>query len=295
MATYQIPAPEQINCSGDLPTNWNMLREAYEDYLVATGLDKKEKKIQVATLKTLMGTECKKILKFVQLTEAEMEDPRTILDTLQDHFVPVRNILYERYIFHNTEQQAHETIDQYLIKLRRLAEPCQFGNLEDEMVRHRLVLGCKDSAARTRLFREKSCDLKKAVESLRISETTSEQLKKIEGNGMHELLNYVDKEPPRKLPLQKNPDRPKKGDGNTAGWKSRECMYCGGTHEHNKNKCPVFGKTCRKCGKLNHFQSVCLQRQSIHNMQEESASKDESEYCIESLGALENPLKGSFL
>ena len=53
MATYQIPTPEQMNCSGDLPTNWKMFREAYEDYLVATGLDKKDKKIQVATLKTL--------------------------------------------------------------------------------------------------------------------------------------------------------------------------------------------------------------------------------------------------
>lgn len=89
MATYQIPTPEQMNCSGDLPTNWKMFREAYEDYLVATGLDKKDKKIQVATLKTLMGTECKKILKRLQLTEAEMEDPQTILDALQDHFVPL--------------------------------------------------------------------------------------------------------------------------------------------------------------------------------------------------------------
>ena len=65
------------------------------------------------------------------------------------------------------------------------------------MVRDRLVLGCKDSAARTRLLREKSFDLKKAVESLRISEATSEQLKEIEGNGMHEPINYVDKETPR--------------------------------------------------------------------------------------------------
>ena len=167
-----------------------------------------------------------------------MEDPQKILDALQDHFVPVRNILCERYIFHNTEKQAHETIDQYLIKLRRLAEPCQFGNLEDEMVRDRLLLGCKDSAARARLFREKSCDLKKAV-----SETTCEQLKEIEGNGMHEPINYVDKEPPRKPPLQKKSDRTKKRDGNTSGWKSRECISCDGIHEHNKNKCPAFGES----------------------------------------------------
>ena len=42
------------------------------------------------------------------------------------------------------------------------------------------MLGCKDSTARTRLFREKDCDLKKAIESLRISEVTSEQQKRIE-------------------------------------------------------------------------------------------------------------------
>ena len=147
MATYQIPTPEQMHCSGDLPTNWKIFRKAYEDYLVAKVLDKKDKKIQVTTLKTLMRTKCKKILKHLQLTQAEMEDPQTILDALQDHFVPIRNILYERYIFHNKEQQAHETIDQYLVKLRQLAEPCQFGNLEDEMVRDGLVRGCKDSAA----------------------------------------------------------------------------------------------------------------------------------------------------
>ena len=129
-----------------------------------------------------------------------------ILGALQDHFVPVRNILYERYIFHNTEQQAHETIDQYLIKLRQLAEPCQCGALADEMVRDRLVLGCKDSAARTRLSRDKSCDLKKGVESIRISEKTSEQLNKIEGDGDkgQEPVNFVEKEAPKKKRLERS-------------------------------------------------------------------------------------------
>jgi hypothetical protein len=37
-------------------------------------------------------------------------------------------------------------IDQFLIKLRQLAEPCNFGTLEDEMVRDRLVLGCQAAA-----------------------------------------------------------------------------------------------------------------------------------------------------
>ena len=94
---------------------------------------------------------------------------------------------------------------------------------------------------------------------------------------------------------EKKTDRTEKRDGNTSGWKSRECIYCVGIHEHNKNKCPAFGKICRKCGKPNHFQSVCLQRQSIHKVQEESASKDESVYCTESVGVVEHQHKRQFL
>jgi hypothetical protein len=40
-----------------------------------------------------MGTEYKKILKRLQLSEADMKDRAIILAKLQDHFVPVRNIL----------------------------------------------------------------------------------------------------------------------------------------------------------------------------------------------------------
>ena len=174
MATYQIRPRNTLTAMGMYQLTGRIFREAYEDYLIATGLDKKDKAIQVATLKSLMGTECKKILKRLQLPTDEMKEPEIILGKLEAHFVSERNILYKRYIFHNTEQQAHETINQFAVKLHQLAEPCKFGALKDEMVRNRLVLGCKDSAARTRLFREKDCNLKKSIESLRTSDATSE-------------------------------------------------------------------------------------------------------------------------
>ena len=252
MATYQIPAPERMNCNGDISTNWKTFREAYHDYLIATGLDQKDKKIQIATLKSLMGTEYKKILKRLQLSAEDMKDPKIILDKLQDHFVPERNILYERYIFHNTEQQAHETIDQFVIKLRQLAEPCKFGALEDEMVRDRLVLGCKDSAARTRLFREKDCNLKKSIESLRISEATSEQLKKIQKEGTQEPVNFVKKEVAKKLSAQKQPEGPRTGSTGQGrqSKEGRECRYCGGLHVRDKKNAQRLEKRAESVGNL---------------------------------------------
>ena len=58
MAIYQILAAEHMNCDGDISTNWKTFREAYNDYLIGTGLDQKDKKIQIATLKSLMESAC---------------------------------------------------------------------------------------------------------------------------------------------------------------------------------------------------------------------------------------------
>ena len=63
-------------------------------------------------------------------------------------------------------------MDQYISRLRQLAESCKFGTLHDEMVHNCLILSCRDKGAKARLFREKDCTLKKALEALQISEAT---------------------------------------------------------------------------------------------------------------------------
>ena len=126
-----------------------------------------------------MGKECKQILNRLGLTTAELKQTDTILTKLEAHFAPARNILFERYRFHSAEQQPTETVDQFLIRLKHLAESCAFSDLQDEMIRDRLALGCQDHETRARLFREKECTLVKAVELLRVSEVTRQQLKHI--------------------------------------------------------------------------------------------------------------------
>ena len=56
-------------------------------------------------------------------------------------------IVYERYLFNTCNQQPNEQVDQYVNKLRQLAASCEFQGLRDELIRDRLVLGCRDSIA----------------------------------------------------------------------------------------------------------------------------------------------------
>ena len=81
------------------------------------------------------------------LTAAELKKTDIILNKLEVHFAPAWNILFERH-FHSAEQQPTETVDQFLIRLKHLAESCAFSDLQDKIIRDRLVLGCQDHETR---------------------------------------------------------------------------------------------------------------------------------------------------
>jgi len=298
MAAYNLPVPEPMVCTGDASTNWKMFKEAYADYATATELQKKDKAIQAATLKTIMGKECRQILARLELSETESKDPAVVLAKLEAYFEPARNILYERFLFHGAEQLPNEMIDQYIIRLRRLAETCNFQGLHDEMVRDRLVLGCRDKAARARLFRQKECDLKTALESLRISERTLEQLKQLATEEQEVPVNAIRKDRHSK---QHRPPitYPKSKDSRHAVL----CNCCGGKQTADHASCPAYGKSCNHCGKPNHFQAVCRRKKDIRKTAASLAAveegdvtsdSDESAFMIEQVGAVHHNKKGQY-
>ena len=100
---------------------WKIFKDVYEDYATATELGKKDAKIQAATLKMLVGRECKKTLKILKLSTAKMQDPKEIIQALDDNFVVNHNVLYEHNKFYKAKQQQHETVEQFLDRLRHLA------------------------------------------------------------------------------------------------------------------------------------------------------------------------------
>lgn len=153
MALGQIPVPEAMNMKGDTYNNWTFFRSQWENYEIATGLDSKEEKIRVATLLTVMGKECYILQRHVDISETDRHVSKAILDALQKHFEPTRNVIYERFIFNTCEQTQSETTDQYIAKLRKMADACDYGTLKEDLIRDRLVIGTKDTAAKARMLR----------------------------------------------------------------------------------------------------------------------------------------------
>lgn len=155
---YAILPRSSMVCTGNTEQNWLSFEEAWQDYRIAVSLDQKEQAIQVATLKTIMGIDCRKRLKSLPITADESKNHDSIIKMLSEHFKPPRNVLFDRHKFFLSTQQQGESVDQYFVHLRQAAEQCKFRAMESEMIRDKLVIGCTDSAAKACMFRLKEAD-----------------------------------------------------------------------------------------------------------------------------------------
>ena len=67
------------------------------------------------------------------------------------HFAPKPIFIAERYKFHKCNQVEGQSIREFLAKLQKLAETCEFGGYRDEALRDRLVCGITSLTIRRNL------------------------------------------------------------------------------------------------------------------------------------------------
>ncbi|XP_038055820.1 uncharacterized protein LOC119727829 [Patiria miniata] len=280
MAHSLIPPPAKMDMKGDQVSNWQFFKASWQNYLVATELDKKDTSIHVATLLTVMGKECYEVYENLPLTEEQRKSPQQILTSLGAHFDPKRNVVYKRFMFNSCKQEPKENIDTFLNRLRKLATTCNYGALLDEMLRDRLVIGVVGNSIRARLLRESSLTLQKAIDICRSSEQAAihlQQMDPVEAETAH---------------FVKNKQRTQKS-GKASKPPNINCKYCG--KSHSKGKCPAYGTTCSKCQKRNHYAQVCQSSgkdrtkrqpqkstQKLHQMHGDESGSDESIYTVQS-------------
>lgn len=151
-------------------------------------------------------------------------------------------------------------IDAFVTRLREKAASCDYGELRDQLIRDRLVLGIADESARRRMLREKDLTLASAVELGCAAEIIDCKLKEMAldsprpGNSINAAEGQRQGRRPtsRSSELINRPAQIMKG--------ADECKYCGAYHKRGRDWCPAFGKSCRLCGTANHFAKVCRKK-----------------------------------
>ena len=109
-----------------------------------------------------------------------------IVDNLAKHLDPKPIVIAERFKFHKAEQQESESIRDFLARLKKLTETCEFGGYREEAIRGRFVCGLKERTIRRKLLAVADLTLQSAVEKACAAELTEKETIALHGGGVEE-------------------------------------------------------------------------------------------------------------
>ena len=115
------------------------------------------------TLIYSIGDDADDILRSFGLTEGESSRYEVVKDKFQSHFIKKRNVIYERAKFNMRTQVKGEPVDTFITALYGLAEHCAYGDLHDELIRDRIVVGLQDAKLSEKLQLDPTLTLEKAI------------------------------------------------------------------------------------------------------------------------------------
>ena len=183
-----------------------------------------------------LGREAAQVLKSMEV-EADKSDE--VFEALEKIFRPEANQTLVRFRFRSMKQSQHQSIDDYMSKLRLALPECKYKNDADELLKDQFLFGVYNKEIQDDLLGEisETDNSVKALYEARKIESKHEQWK---------FLGIV------------NPSSLTSIDAIKQKFSRRgNCDFCGWSHKKGKQNCPAFGKICDKCGEKNHFKNVC--------------------------------------
>ena len=285
MAESVLPPPKKLNIEAtDAYIEWKAWIESFNIYAVAVELGKKSDGVQTATMLHCLWPAVQRIFRTLP---GKKESFKEAVEALEGYFAPRKNVVAERHKFRSRKQNADETIDAYLTSLRELVKTCEFGALEDEMLRDQIVEKCCSKQLRERLLAQEELHLAKTLRIARSSESAIKEARLLSGHETKDDIINIDR--------LSNLDK-RNRNYNSENFK---CYRCGGVG-HKPADCRAISMKCYNCQRLGHFARVCRSKgvsRKPYESQKTSSKKtkarrnvrairrkdsDSNESCIES-------------
>ena len=102
---------------------------------------------------------------------------------------------YLNVFFLTVPQKPTETVSAFITRLRELAATCEYGNLQDSLIRDRLVVGIADKTVQKKLFSNAQLTLTQAIADAITSEATDNRMHKLEteASNLKDEMHFVSK------------------------------------------------------------------------------------------------------
>ena len=200
--------------------------ERLEMFLLANGV-KDDKK--VGHVLSGIGAKAYAILRNL-LAPAEPKDSdfATIKGKLVGYYKPKPPVIGQRFI-HQRTQKPGESINQFVMELRRLARTCDFGGFLKEALRDRLVCGLSNISIQKKLLSEDDLSLQRAIDIATAAE----------------------------MAVLQPEDQAATSHRETEVFAVQQVCKCCGKRGHSQGACCFRTRVCYLCGKKGHLRSVC--------------------------------------
>ena len=134
-----------------------------------------------------MGDKADDILQSFNLSQKALKSYKTVKERFDTHFVQRRNIIFERAKFNSWKQEPGESVDDFITDLHCLARYCSYGNLHEEIVRDRIVVGIRDNKLSQKMQLEPDLTLKKAIVLAHQCESVKKQQLTVRGQDTEQV------------------------------------------------------------------------------------------------------------
>ncbi|XP_049516290.1 uncharacterized protein LOC125942169 [Dermacentor silvarum] len=238
MASYMLPNFD------DLTDKWKPYLIKVEAYFEANAISDSTKKrallvaaLSTSTVQILMGR--------IAPAKPNALSYDEVVKVLNDHYDPKRNEIAESFQFFNRCQHENESIQDFVVAIRRIADNCNFGDSLTRLLRDRIVCGVRSSAVQKQLLAKNDLTLEEA-ESIAIAAETAEKDARTMSVEVPPVLKV---EAHRKLPSRSSVGSAEK----------LECGRCGSSR-HDSSSCRWTKARCYSCGQRGHLAKMCHNR-----------------------------------
>ena len=134
-----------------------------------------------------MGDAAEDIFESFKWEDQEQKTYENVKQKFQNYFSKKKNVIYERAKFNERKQKEGETVDAFITALHKLATKCDYGALNDDLIRDRIVEGIRDQGLSEKMQLDEKLTLSKATKMARESEAVRLQQSEIR-DGKQEKL-----------------------------------------------------------------------------------------------------------
>ena len=148
MASYNASLSVLAAFPFDTPDHWPKWKRCFQQYRLVSGLSRESEEHQINTLLYCLGEEAEDILASTNIGEEDRKKYDSVLAKCDSFFSVRKNVIIE---LTKRSQLPDKPVEQFIASLYNLAADCNFGELKDELIHDRIVVGIRDASLLERL------------------------------------------------------------------------------------------------------------------------------------------------